>query len=361
MATASLFVLTFVSCVCLLLVLERAAPRMGLMDYPVGHKRHSNPTPVVGGLAITTALLAVWILQEVFVASVWLLAGVTGALVLGVIDDVRHLSVRTKLMVMLTTFAITLAGSGTVLHSVGELWPMQEVKTGFLAYPLTLFAAVSVINAFNLIDGLDGLAGTVALVAFAAFALAASLSGQVQWTPLLMTLIAATSAFLLFNMRFGSRARARLFLGDGGSLVLGFVLFWLSVRLSQGTSAAPPVVMVWILALPMLDTVATMILRVREGKSVFSPGHDHFHHLLRAHGLSVGRVVLLAALLCIGLSASGLVMWRSGVPEWMSLAAFLGVTAAYVRLHLKGWAKLGRGTRNAPMGLEIEPNRPAGS
>lgn len=359
MTTVTLCLVTFSAAVASLWVLERCAPRLGLIDHPAGHKQHRLATPVVGGLAITTVLLPVWVAQEMAVVSSWLLAGVAGSLILGVIDDVRHLSVRVKLMSMLAIFTVTLAGSGTFLQHLGELWPELEVSTGVLAYPLTLFAAVGVINAFNLIDGSDGLAGTVAIIAFGAFLLVARLSEQGEWEPFLLTLVAATTAFLLFNLRFGSRARARLFLGDGGSLVIGFVLFWLSVRLSQGAVGAPPMVMTWLLALPMLDTVATMILRMREGKSAFSPGHDHFHHLLRAHGFSVKRVTVVAALICAGSSALGIAMWQAGVPDWISLLAFLGVTVGYVRLHLSGWSRLGRCVRSVGTYSKVKAGLPA--
>lgn len=359
MPTDALFVFALCAALALLLVLERAAPHVGLMDHPGGHKGHDHPTPVVGGLAIVAALFAFCGWLDTPAPSAWLFGAIAASAVLGLIDDAYPLGAKMKLVAMMGIFAVSLHGSGNILVTLGELWPSVQVKLGVIALPFTLFAAVGVINAFNLIDGMDGLAGTVALVALTAFLVLAVQIGATEWRPFLVVMIAATSAFLLFNLRVPGRSRARLFLGDAGSLVMGLVLFWLSVDFSQRPAGVEPMVMVWLLALPMLDTVATMTLRIREGVSIFTPGHDHFHHLLRAHGMSVERVVLLAAALSVASAAAGISMWRAGAAEWVSLLAFLGVTVAYVRLHLRAWFKLGRGRRDVRQS-KFEPGRVGG-
>lgn len=118
-------------------------------------------------------------------------------------------------------------------------------------------------------------------------------------------------------------------------------------------------VMVWLLTLPMLDTVATILLRIREGKSIFAPGHDHFHHLLRAYGASVERIVATATLLSVGSAAVGIAMWQADLPDWVSMTAFLLVTTVYVRIHLRAWSKLGRGTRKVGA-MALQPEQLAG-
>lgn len=348
--------LAFFCTVLALALLERLASRLRLLDYPNGHKTHSSPTPVVGGIGVVAILFGFGIIFEAPAGAAWLYGGIAGATLLGLIDDLRPLGAKTKLILMLGIFALTLRESGTLLVSLGELLPGTTVQLGSLALPFTLFAAVGVINAFNLIDGMDGLAGSVGLCVLSGHLLVANLIGATEWVPLLAVVIAATAAFLCFNLRVPGRSRARMFLGDAGSLALGFVMLWIAVDLTQRPSGAPPMVMVWLLALPMLDTVATMLLRIREGKSIFAPGHDHFHHLLRAHGASVERIVCTATVLSIGSATTGVLMWQAGVPDWVSLAAFLLVTAAYVRLHQRAWSKLGRGRRNAGA-MELHPEQ----
>ncbi len=340
------FLTALIACACLLAALERVAPKFGLLDKPSGHKTHTHPTPVVGGIAITLSLFVVPLTDSLPPDAFWLFVGVGLSLLLGLADDLLHMRAQTKLYFMTGIFALALTPPGLLLERLGELLPGVQVFTGVIAVPLTLFAAVGVINAFNLIDGMDGLAGTVAACLLSGFLLLALAIGAHEWVPFIVITLAAVLAFLAFNMRLPGRSRARLFMGDAGSLVVGFVLFWLSVALSQRSSGAvPPMVMVWLMAFPMLDTVATMALRIRERTSIFTPGHDHFHHLLSQHGAPVQRVVALTAVLTSGLAATGMLLWQLNVPEWISCGLFLAVTAAYVRLNLKAWARLGRASR----------------
>ena len=369
-------------CLLALALLERSAHAVGLLDTPTQHKAHTHPTPAVGGIgmALTLLLSGVWVLCSAGVPAAGgffgaanatlfpatgvgaggggsaagaayagayslpgacaLYFGILSLAVLGAVDDVRHLRAHTKLGVMLAIFAATLFYSGNLIYQVGELWPGRPVGTSLLAIPLTLFAAVGVVNAFNLIDGMDGLAGSVAACILAGFVLLAFMIGATEWLPFLGVCLGAVLAFLAYNLRLPGRPRARLFMGDAGSLVLGFILFWLAVALAhRPQGAVPPVVMVWLLAFPMLDTVATMALRIREGKSILAPGHDHFHHLMLRVGWSVNGIVALAAGLTVGLAAVGIGLWRLGVPDWASLLLFLAVTAGYVRKFLRSWRK----------------------
>lgn len=357
-------VAAFICALFALAVLERLAPHLGLIDHPSGHKSHTAPTPVVGGIGLVLVLFGFapsLVAGEMLdgAKAAWLFSGIAASAVLGLIDDRHPLGAKSKLCVMLVIFAVTLWGSETVLLSLGELLPGVSIELGQLALPFTLFAAIGVINAFNLIDGMDGLAGSVALCALCGQLLVASLVGAVAWIPFLLVMIAAVGAFLVFNLPLPGRSRARMFMGDAGSLAVGLILLWLSVDLSQAPAGVAPMVMVWLLALPMLDTVATMLLRIREGKSIFEPGHDHFHHLLRAQGMRVGHIVLTATLLSLASGAAGIGMWLAGVPDWVSLAAFLVVTLAYVRLHLRTWSRLGRGGRNAAS-VKLRPRHSSG-
>lgn len=329
-------------CSVLLYALERAAPFLDLIDSPQGHKTHAAPTPVVGGIAIVLTLLATAAFIEPAPDAEWLYLGITLCCALGIVDDLTHLGAHTKLYVMLMIFTLTLVPSDAVLHDLGALLPGRHIRAGWIAIPLTLFAAAGVANAFNLIDGLDGLAGTVALYALAGFWLLAYMIGAHEWLPLVAAAFGAMAAFLGFNLRVPGRRRARVFMGDAGSLAVGFLLLWLSIDLSQRPAGVPPIVMVWLLALPILDTLATMTLRMIEGKSVFAPGKDHLHHLLLALGASVSGVVAVAAVGGIASAATGILLWQLKAPEWLSALLFLGMAALYIGLHLFGWAHAGR-------------------
>lgn len=333
-------------CLTFLRALEANAARLCLLDQPVEHKAHAHPTPAVGGLGITITLLLCFGLTPAADEATWLYVGILGLVSLGVIDDMYRLSARLKLYVMIVLFSALLWLSDNQLHQLGELWPGVEVRTALIAFPLSLFAAVGVVNAFNLIDGMDGLAGSVGACILAAFLLLAWLLDAHEWTSFIAVCLGAVLAFLSFNLRLPGRPRARIFLGDAGSLVIGFILFWLSLSLShRAEGAAPPMVMAWLLAFPMLDTLATMALRIREGRSVFSPGHDHFHHLLQRGGLSVTRIVVVAVILTTSSAGAGVALWQAGVPDWVSLLLFLAVAATYIATFLIFWTRLGRQAR----------------
>lgn len=335
--------LGLVPCLMLLRALEANADRLCLLDRPVEHKTHTHPTPAVGGLGITITLILCFEVAQPIAGSIWLYLGIVGMAAIGAIDDIHQLSARVKLYGMIVLLSALLWLSDNQIRQLGELWPGVEVMTALAAFPLSLFAAVGVVNAFNLIDGMDGLAGSVATCILGAFLVLAWLLGAAEWLPFIAACMGAVLAFLGFNLRLPGRPRARVFMGDAGSLVVGFILFWLSVSLSHRTQdAAPPIVMVWLLAFPMLDTLATMSLRVREGKSILSPGHDHFHHLLQRAGMSVSQIVLVAIALTTALAATGLALWQIGIPDWASLLLFLTVGAGYITAFLSSWTRLGR-------------------
>lgn len=334
---------TFVLCVILLALLARGAPELGLLDRPSGHKTHDLPTPVVGGLAMVLSLFVVPALGLMPPLGEALYLGISAMALIGLVDDRWQLLARTKLLLMTFAFAFVLFTSEMVLLDLGELLPALPVETGLLAFPLTLFAAVGLVNAFNLIDGVDGLAGMVALFQLLLMLLIAGAIDALEWVPFIVAVLSVVTAFLLFNMRMPSRRRAHLFMGDTGSLVIGFILFWLSVSLSQREPAGvSPMVMVWVMAYPMLDTVATMRLRLHAGRSIFTPGKDHLHHLLGRLELRVEAVAVVCGLFSATLGCVGVLLWWFGVPEWVSLFMFLALTVAYVRTVTSMWRRPGR-------------------
>src|SRR5690606_8015318 len=186
-----------------------------------------------------------------------------------------------------------------------------------------IFGVCGVVNALNMSDGADGLAGGLAFVATGWFALAlAFVAGShpeaAALLPVACALAGALAGFLLMNLRTPWRAKAAIFMGDGGSMMLGFILGWLAVRTTSafGEAGPAPVVALWILAVPLADTISCMLRRIASGATPMSPDHRHLHHLLPAMGLSIRRsvaIILAAAALLGGL---GILGWRLGVADW---------------------------------------------
>ncbi len=313
-------------------VVRRRAARWGLVDRPGGHKQHEQPIPLGGGVAIFLALVlplagvlvATWVFRAVGTPG-WLPASVAahlggvasktpvaaaiivGALVLhvmGLVDDVRPLSAWLKLT------AITLvAGVLVIVFEIRAAVHLGPVP----ACAITVLWIVGITNAFNLLDNMDGLAGGVACIAGAIFAASAVRTGQIFVPAVTFMLIGSVLGFLVFNF-----PPASIFMGDAGSLVVGYMLAVLTVLTTfvEPASGARPYGMlapIVVLAVPIYDTASVIWLRRRSGASILKGDRRHFSHRLIQRGMSPR-----AALLTIWLAsvATGLPATLLGRADW---------------------------------------------
>jgi UDP-GlcNAc:undecaprenyl-phosphate GlcNAc-1-phosphate transferase len=323
----------FASASLLLWILEPVARHIGLVDHPGGRKTHSEPTPMVGGIAMFIALTFSVLTLPVPLSNYRLLiAGALILVVVGVLDDFRELSARQRFGAQIVVGLMMSLGAGVVLSDLGYLIePSKVFGLGVLAIPLSVFATVGVINAVNMSDGVDGLAGSLVLVAVGALCVITWVGGQPQLTAFLVLLAGVLLAFLMFNLRLNGSAL--VFMGDAGSMFLGFVLAWFLIELSQGEDRLlAPVTALWILALPLIDTVSMMVRRIRLGRSPFLADREHLHHILTAAGFTSKQTVLLMFLVALTTAGIGVVAHLLGVAEhWM----FLGFIALFSLHH---WA-----------------------
>ena len=227
-------------------LIDRASG-LGLLDEPGGRKHHARPTPLVGGLGMGVGLVAIWLLVPAMRPSNWILLGFAALLALGAVDDRRELPALRKLVIELLVVGIALAGAGVTIRDLGMLLPGIAVSAGWLGWPLAVFGVVSVLNALNMIDGVDGLSGSVALVGFGALSVAAGLCGDASLMQSTLLPCAALAGFLAFNVRVPGRSAARVFMGDAGSLSIGFLLGAYAIVICQ-SSDVPAIVTVWAVA-----------------------------------------------------------------------------------------------------------------
>lgn len=313
---------------CLLLtpVVSRISLARGLVDAPGGRKSHSASVPRLGGLAIalsaTLALLVVALVPALrggaeadFRAIAPLLVGSVMVLVVGLLDDLRNLPAWPKLCVEIVA-AMVVMGSGLLIErvTVGDFtW-----RLGMFAWPLTLLWIVGLTNAFNLIDGVDGLAAGVSVIAGATCAAILFARGHTGEAMLLAALVGAALGFLVYNF-----SPATIFLGDGGSLLFGFVLATTAITgWQKGATALAAGVPLLIFALPLADLLNALGRRAihHEGappvslpqllRRLVEPDRQHIHHRLLALGLSPRRTVLLLYTVTMLLSALALLTAR---------------------------------------------------
>jgi UDP-N-acetylmuramyl pentapeptide phosphotransferase/UDP-N-acetylglucosamine-1-phosphate transferase/HEAT repeat protein len=260
------------------------ARRCGWLDVPDGAlKAHPAAVPCIGGAAVFVAfglgLVASahpawgmgWQGGPLFLA--------TGAVLLvGLADDVRGVGLSTKLGVQLAA-ALGLCAQTGVVHAIA-LPGGGSLELGVLGWPLTVAWLVTVSHAFNLIDGLDGLAASSGSISLAVLLLAALAHGE-PWAPVTAALGGALLGFLRYN-----RAPASVFLGDGGSLSLGFALAGLALETTTSPAGEVALVVVLLaLALPLTEGVLTVVRRLRARRPLVRAGRDHLHHWLLSRGL----------------------------------------------------------------------------
>lgn len=313
----------FIAVVLVALIAAKIAPRLGLLAYPGGHRQHSQPTPLVGGIAIMAGLLVFFFfVQEQQPA---LLLPISLIFVLGLLDDRFKLPSYLRFAVQALALWLAIQVTGVQLNSLGQLLPGADVQLHSWSVPMTIFAGLGVINAINMSDGLDGLAGTLVLTALVGLLI------LIQWQDdLALATVIAVAGFLALNLRLG-RARAHLFLGDAGSTLLGFILAFLLIKYSQEPQALmAPVTALWILTLPLFDAVAVLLVRPLRGKSPFSADLIHYHHLLKARGLGVNQTLIILLLMQTTLIMFGLLMLHAGVAEYIQLLIFLLLFSCYL-------------------------------
>ena len=331
-------------CLTLLLVelLARPARRLGLVDQPDEHKRYKGAIPLIGGIAMclsfsVAAILSFsvsWVqnLVGVLPSSYYSLFIAMALLaVIGAIDDVYSLTTRARFIAQIIATIMMMAIGGVYLDSLGNLLGFGDIPLSYLALPFTIFCVVGVTNAINMADGMDGLAGGLGLVATGWLMVLALMSGQNDIdAALLLLLMSVLGAFLCLNLRHPWRARAEVFMGDAGSMALGFVLCWFLVKLSQGEQPAfSPITAVWIMGLPLMDTVGLMIRRKRQGRSPTQADRQHLHHLLLRMGFKDGKTTTILLIVSTVMGAIGVSAWLAGVPDYIMFFAFALLFAAY--------------------------------
>src|ERR687896_918697 len=281
-----------VSAAVILLLLRSPAARL-LAKVPHGDRWQMDATPILGGIAIYTAIIVALTVAAAnggFEPSTELLGivgGITIVFLAGLYDDVRHLSPLAKLATQIAAAGLVIA-TGTTAFIVGH---------GVVGAAIALVWLVGLTNAFNLLDNMDGLSATLAALAAGFFALDAYFKhSNVEVLALSVAVVMACAGFLPFNLRPGRRAA--VFMGDSGSQVLGFALGSLGLAASwqaAGTTVATLVLPILVLGVPILDTALVTILRLLEGRPIAQGGRDHTSHRLVRYCPSEKHAVALLA------------------------------------------------------------------
>ena len=276
----------------------KVAAMVNAVDEPDARKIHDRTIPRLGGLAIAIAFLLTCLLfLEHTTVLIALLAGFCIIFITGLIDDIWQTIPIVKFTGEILGSLVFLLLADVAITSFGDLVGSGPLTTGRYALPVSVFCMVGVINALNLADGLDGLAGGISAIGCIFLAFFASMSGQALYFYIIVVLIGSLLGFLYFNF-----FPARSFMGDTGSLVLGYLLSAVCILLIQDDTLSNrvlPVSMAIVFGLPIVDAMVVMTNRILHGKNPFSADNTHLHHRLMDLGFTHKQTVLVIYLAMI--------------------------------------------------------------
>jgi UDP-GlcNAc:undecaprenyl-phosphate GlcNAc-1-phosphate transferase len=321
---------------------RRLALHLGVIDRPNARKLHVNPIPLMGGVAIYGAFIAALLLFGNRFRLQELLSILVGASLmsfLGLWDDRRSLSPLLKLVGQILAASI-LIFTGVRIGTFPWEWVNILVTLGWV---------VVITNAMNLLDNMDGLSGGVGATAALYFLLLAAMNDQYLVGALSAGLVGACLGFLVYNFN-----PASIFMGDAGSLFLGFILAAVGIKLRfpEGLEIVTWMVPVTVLGLPLFDTALVIISRLRRGfNPLTTPGKDHLSHRLVALGYTRREAVLICYLICAGLGVVALFITQATVVEGYIVGGIVALAALAAlwrleRVPFPGWEIRGRFPRN---------------
>ncbi|CAM4276118.1 glycosyltransferase family 4 protein [Paenibacillus tarimensis] len=327
------FVIALIVALAMTPLVKKLAFKVGAIDKPNARKVHTRIMPRLGGLAIYAAFVAAFLLLYPFLPDGLLnrydmnlikgmLIGGTIIVLLGALDDRFELSAKVKLLGQIAAACVVVFGFDVKINLLNipfgaSMQPIAE----WIAIPLTIFWIVGVTNAINLIDGLDGLAAGVSAIAIGTILVMAVLMGFEPVILLSTLLLGGILGFLVFNFH-----PAKIFMGDSGSLFLGFSLATLSMLGFKQVTIVSFVTPLLIIGVPLSDTFFAIVRRMVQRKPIFAPDKGHLHHCLRELGYSHRKTVLIIYGIAAFFGACAIVqaaVVQSPAANWVTFAVIV--------------------------------------
>ena len=310
-------------------LLLQVAPQTKLMDYPGDRRRiHREAVPRIGGLAIFSGILASLVAVPLLTrAEQYGLSGAALLVLVGALDDRYHLGARLRLVAQIGAGLLLTLGGGVVITDLGDLLGGGPLLLGTWAVPFTVLAIVGLINAFNMVDGIDGLAGGLTMIALGSLLFFLPMGSGTYL--LLISTLAALVPYLICNLEL-CRCPCKVFLGDAGSMLLGYLIVWGLIEASRSPGGIMPITAIWLTAVPLMDTLAVIMRRLKNGRHPFNADRGHLHHLLARHFHSTPNALILLLLLATLSAGMGIMGLALGIAEAHMLYLAMGIFALYL-------------------------------
>ncbi len=301
-------------------IIKKIALKINAVDHPNERKVHSKVMPRLGGLAIfISSTIGMFIFSDIKSEPLlWIMLGSLVIITLGIIDDIKPLSAKIKLLFQVIAASIVIFG-GINIEFINVPMSDKVIYLGGWSYLITILWIVGITNALNLIDGLDGLATGVSSISLATIFIMSLSMGNTLVMTITLILLGASLGFLVFNFY-----PAKIFLGDSGSLYLGFFLATLSILGFKNVAVVSFLFPIVILAVPIFDTIFAIIRRFRLKTPITDADKGHLHHCLHEMGFSHRKTVLLIYGISIlfGLAA----IFLSQASFWVGLLIIISLT-----------------------------------
>lgn len=296
-------------------IIIKYAKKLNATDKPNFRKMHTDPIPTLGGLAVFTSfLVGLLILQPISEYHTAIVCGAFVIIALGLIDDLYDLSPKIKFITQIAVASLVVFWGGLQVEFINLPFGGQ-LEFGFLSSIITIFWIVGITNAINLIDGLDGLAAGVSSIALITIAIMAIIMGEVYVVTIALILFFSTLGFLRYNF-----FPAKIFMGDTGALFLGYMISVLALLGFKNVTVISFIIPIFILGVPISDTLIAMIRRYINKQPMSSPDSSHLHHRLVKFGFTHKQTVLFIYSLSIMFSLAAILFSMTTV--WGSIMIF---------------------------------------
>ena len=326
----STFLISTIITVLLMPIMINLACKLNFFDFPNSRKIHCDPIPRIGGIVMAFGAflpIIIWAPMNDFVRAVLIGSGIL--ILFGLVDDIREISFKAKFIGQILAALIVVLFGGLKIESIGLLAHRVFIFPVWLSIPLSIIIIVAVTNAINLTDGLDGLAGGVSLLTFLCIGYLSYLNQSQGFEIISVAMVGSIFGLLRYNTH-----PARVFMGDAGSQLLGFVAIVLSLALTRDSNQLSITLILFIMGIPLIDTMSVMAQRIFKGRSPFVADRNHLHHKIMNLGFYHSESVLLlyighASLVCMGF------IFRF-MPAWALLSIYVLFSGAFVAAILVG-------------------------
>ena len=315
------------------LILKPIAHKVALVDKPNARKTHQGVIPLIGGVSIFLACsFSSFVFGDMRSQDLGPIIVASGLfLFLGMLDDQFDIKASVKLLAQMTITFMFVDSTGFQISNFSSLLgAAYSFELGVLSLPFTILAIVGLTNAFNMIDGCDGLAATLAVLAILALLYLGLSNFDLSTQTFLLMLVASLLTFLFFNL--SNNLMFKVFLGNGGSLLLGFTVSALLIKFAKSNEIYASTIVLWFVAIPIYDFCAVVVHRLSLKRKIMSADRSHIHHYFLSIGLSHTQTTLVISFLATVILSFGVFM-EINYPS-LSFFAFVGLFTVYLSIRL---------------------------